>query len=198
MDGQPAAAKRAGVLPCGVSGFFCVFGKRSAQRAERAQATGIVTRRAKPAKRASWSRAGRSLARRNRARRPAAGRAVARMLRRQMRHQGPELRRRNKHANRPIQGGRARRDWKDPGRENCSAGAARQASAASAGAAGAEPRAAPAAASAASGVSVVVAKAARKEPLVAAATTGSLGRYCREDGMAWTPCLRVMVVMMSF
>ena len=44
---------------------------------KRAEAPGIVTRRAKTAKRASWSRAGRSRARRNRARRPArrAGRA---------------------------------------------------------------------------------------------------------------------------
>ena len=45
-------------------------GKRSAQRPKGAKATGIVTRRAKTAKRASWSRAGRSRARRNRARRP--------------------------------------------------------------------------------------------------------------------------------
>ena len=37
---------------------------------QRAEAPGIVTRRAKTAKRASWSRAGRSRARRNRARRP--------------------------------------------------------------------------------------------------------------------------------
>ena len=60
-DRAMAAGKRNGAV---------FIGKRSAQRPEGAEATGIVTRRAKTAKRASWSRAGRSRARRNRARRP--------------------------------------------------------------------------------------------------------------------------------
>ena len=91
----------------------CVsVGKRSAQRPQGAEATGIVTRRAKTAKRASWSRAGRSPARRNRARRPAAGRAVAQTPKnREPRHR-PKTEDRNPHANAP--GPERRR--RDPGR----------------------------------------------------------------------------------
>ena len=49
---------------------FLRLHRQARSERQRAEAAGIVTRRAKTAKRASWSRAGRSRVRRNRARRP--------------------------------------------------------------------------------------------------------------------------------
>ena len=134
-------------------------GKRSAQRAERAQAAGIVTRRAKTAKRASWSRSGRSPARRNRARRPAAGRAVAHL--RLLRQRGPDRR-----MPRMLQHPRVRQD-------RLTARPARSRS---------------------ERAGSFVAMAARREPIVAAATTGSLAARESADGMitiSWRPPLAV-------
>ena len=102
-------------------------GKRSAQRAERAQAAVIVTRRAKTAKRASWSRSGRSPARRNRARRPVAGRAAAQTRRPGILQDRKTPGSRNDHAYMPIHEEREGRNRKDLCREIRSAGAARQA-----------------------------------------------------------------------